>query len=419
MLKVDFHTEISISIGKKYYYNFKSNSFLFYNSSILIMTKKSIIADKIKELKSNSGSHSPSIDTLLKECVELEINVDACFLSNPYATELFMDQLKNDLIITGKLRDALEYYPPQNRDIAKIIATAINVEFSNIFVGNGAIEIIQAVLHNFVKNKICVIIPTFSSYYEFVKQGVEVIYYKLEKENEFELDSRKFVDFIVENKPDTVVIINPNNPDGGYISKENLVFILENLKDVSNIIVDESFIHFAYEDLAFSQISSQDLISKYSNLIIIKSMSKDFGIAGLRAGYAVLDQTKVDALLKNGYLWNISGLANYFFNVYSDPNFILKYDIVRRKYIMNTSMFLNELKNISGIKVYPSKANFALIEILNGQTSFEFTMELLVNYGIYVRDCSDKIGLEGQFVRIASRTFEENLKIIEAIKNVL
>ena len=80
---------------------------------------------------------------------------------------------------------------------------------------------------------------------------------------------------------------------------------------------------------------------------------------------------------------------------------------------------LNELKNISGIKVYPSKANFALIEILNGQTSFEFTMELLVNYGIYVRDCSDKIGLEGQFVRIASRTFEENLKIIEAIKNVL
>jgi histidinol-phosphate/aromatic aminotransferase/cobyric acid decarboxylase-like protein len=219
------------------------------------MTKKSIIADKIKELKSNSGSHSPSIDTLLKECVELELNVDACFLSNPYATELFMDQLKNDLIITGKLRDALEYYPPQNRDIAKIIATAINVEFSNIFVGNGAIEIIQAVLHNFVKNKICVIIPTFSSYYEFVKQGVEVIYYKLEKENEFELDSRKFVNFIVENKPDTVVIINPNNPDGGYISKENLVFILENLKDVSNIIVDESFIHFAYEDLAFSQIS--------------------------------------------------------------------------------------------------------------------------------------------------------------------
>lgn len=383
------------------------------------MTKKSIIANKIKDLKSNSGSHSPSIDTLLKECAELEISVDACFLSNPYATELFMDQLKSDLIITGKLRDALEYYPPQNRDIAKIISRAINVEFSNIFVGNGAIEIIQAVLHNFVKNKICVIIPTFSSYYEFVKQGVEVIYYKLEKENEFELDSRKFVDFINENKPDTVVIINPNNPDGGYISKDNLVFILENLKDVSNIIVDESFIHFAYEDYALSHISSQDLISKYSNLIIIKSMSKDFGIAGLRAGYAVLDQRKVDALLKNGYLWNISGLANYFFNVYSDPNFILKYDIVRKKYIMNTSMFLNELKNISGIKVYPSKANFALIEILNGQTSFDFTMELLVNYGIYVRDCSDKIGLQGQFIRIASRTIEENLKIIEAIKNVL
>jgi histidinol-phosphate/aromatic aminotransferase/cobyric acid decarboxylase-like protein len=383
------------------------------------MTNKTVISNKIKELKSNSGSHSPSIDTLLKECIELEINVDACFLSNPYATDLFMDQFKSDLIVTGRLRDFLEYYPPQNREIAKLIANAINVEFSNIFVGNGAIEIIQAVLHNFVKSKICVIIPTFSSYYEFVKHGVEIIYYKLDKNNDFELDSQKFVDFIVENKPDTVVIINPNNPNGGYISKENLVFIFENLKDVNNIIVDESFIHFAFEDLALSQISSQDLILKFSNLIIIKSMSKDFGIAGLRAGYAVLDQTKVNMLLKNGYLWNISGLANYFFSVYADPNFILKYNVVRKKYIMNTLMFLTELDKISGIKVYPSKANFALIEILNGQTSFEFTMDLLINYGIYIRDCSDKIGLEGQFVRVASRSFEENLKIIDGVKNIL
>ena len=188
---------------------------------------------------------------------------------------------------------------------------------------------------------------------------------------------------------------------------------------MTNFIIDESFIHFAYEDIELSQITSEELTDSYSNLIIVKSMSKDFGIAGLRAGYAVMNSDKVDQLLKNGYLWNVSGLTNYFFKVYSEKTFIEKYDIERKKYIMNTLMFLNELKNIPGIKVYPSKANFALVEIEKGMTSFDFTVSLLLKYGIYVRDCSDKIGLEGQFVRIASRSFEENLKIIKAIKELL
>ena len=377
---------------------------------------KQDIIEKIKQLKALSGTHSPSIDTLLKECNELVIDIDACFLSNPYATDLFMDYLNRDLISNNKLRDVLEYYPPQNRDVAKIIAKVINVEPSNIFVGNGAIEIIQALIHNFVKNKICIITPTFSSYYEFVKEDVEILFYELLKDEDYELNVKKFVNFVIENSPDTIILINPNNPNGGYINKEKLNFILDNLKTVTNIIVDESFIHFAYEDIEFNQISSQELISKYKNLIIIKSMSKDFGIAGLRAGYSVMDADKVNLLLQNGYLWNISGLTNYFFNVYANKDFISKYNIVRKKYIINTLNFLTELKKINGIKVYPSKANFALIEILNGKTSFDFTMDLLMNYGIYVRDCSDKIGLDGQFVRIASRSSEENLKVIEALK---
>jgi histidinol-phosphate/aromatic aminotransferase/cobyric acid decarboxylase-like protein len=131
-----------------------------------------------------------------------------------------------------------------------------------------------------------------------------------------------------------------------------------------------------------------------------------------------MSKPKVDYLLKYGYLWNISGLANYFFRVYSNPEFISEYHIVRKKYIMNTQMFMNELIGISGIKVYPSKANFALIEITNGKNSFDFAMELLLKEGIYVRDCSDKTGLDGQFIRVASRTFEENLKIIQTLKEV-
>jgi histidinol-phosphate/aromatic aminotransferase/cobyric acid decarboxylase-like protein len=130
-----------------------------------------------------------------------------------------------------------------------------------------------------------------------------------------------------------------------------------------------------------------------------------------------MNEQRVNALISNGYLWNVSGLADYFFKVYSDNAFVKEYEIVRKKYIMNTLMFLNEINGITSIKSYPSRANFALVEIIDGRSSFDFTIDLLVDNGIYVRDCSDKIGLDGQFIRIASRSFEENLKIIDAIKN--
>ncbi len=380
--------------------------------------KKEEFKKEFLKLKKDSGTHSPSIATLLGALPEVKIDVDACFLSNPYATELFLKYLDQDLIRTNKLRDVLEFYPPQNQDVSRFISKAIGANQKNIFVGNGAIEIIQAVIHRFVGKKLCIIIPTFSSYYEFVRPDTEVIYYRLTKEDNFILDPETFISFVKENQVDSIVIINPNNPNGGYSSLEDLNHIIESLKHLENIIIDESFIHFAYENIDLSQISSEELIKKYSNLIIVKSLSKDFGIAGVRAGYALMSEDKVSSLLSNGYLWNVSGLADYFFKIYSQSDFIKEYNIVRKKYIMNTLIFLTELNSVQNIKVYPSIANFALIE-LGDRSSFDFYLDLLVDSGVYVRDCSDKIGLEGQFVRIASRTFEENLKIINAIKKVI
>jgi histidinol-phosphate/aromatic aminotransferase/cobyric acid decarboxylase-like protein len=165
-------------------------------------------------------------------------------------------------------------------------------------------------------------------------------------------------------------------------------------------------------------IDSYKLLTDFPNLSIVKSMAKDFGIAGIRAGYGIMSKNKIDSLLKTGYLWNVSGLTDYFFKLYSRDDFQKKYDIIRRKYIMNTLMFLNELNRIPGIKVYPSRANFALIELIDGTSSNELMIKLLHTYGVYVRECSDKLGLEGQFIRIASRSFEENIMILDALKNI-
>lgn len=376
------------------------------------------IWEKFRQLKESAGNHSPSLATLKAELPEVKIKVDACFLSNPYATDLFLKYFKEELIETGEINKVLEFYPSQNQEIANLVGKHLNVDPRRIFIGNGATEIVQAILHNFVKENVIVNIPTFSPYYQFVQPGSEVIYYPLKKEENFKLDPDHYISFVKEKKPNSLVIINPNNPDGGYLKHHEMVRIIEELSWVPNLIIDESFIHFAYENSSLVLPSVANLVEHFPNLMIIKSMSKDFGIAGIRCGYAILSKEKVDSLMNNGFLWNSSGLAEYFFRLYTRQDFLHEYEEVRKKYITESLFFVTELTQIPKIKVYPTKANFVLVEILNGKTSDEVATELLLNYGIYVRNCSDKIGLKGEFIRVASRNKQENEYIIDALRKI-
>lgn len=384
---------------------------------IVLSKAQQQIAAKMRELKQNSGSHSPSIFTIAKQIPEIKIKIDACFLSNPYATDLFMQEVAN--LDAKNLRDILEFYPSQNGVIAERLSEILSVKKERIFISNGAIEAIQAILHNFVRDKIIVNIPTFSSYYEFAKSDTKVIFYELKKSENYALNSQDYVNFVKKHKAQSVVIINPNNPNGDYLPRENLCEILQNLREVENIIIDESFIHFAFEDAEFSPISYANLLDEFPNVILIKSMSKDFGIAGIRTGYAIMSEDKVQKLLKNGYLWNSNGLSEHFFRVYAEAEFRAKYEICRKNYIAQTQEFFAKLAKIKGLKIYPSKANFALIELLGGVKASDFVIKMLLEFGIYTRVCNDKIGLDGEFVRLASRKKSENEAILSAIKSLL
>ena len=370
-----------------------------------------------KELKKRSGTHSPSIEEL-KERLGLKVRIDACFLSNPYATELFIKYLQRDVIDKGLLREILEYYPQQNADIATILGKQLNMPSENLFIGNGAIEVIQAVLHNVVKGKIAIPIPTFSSYYEFLSSEESAVYFQLREKDNFQLDLNEYHEFIKTNDLKNALLINPNNPDGSYLQRNDLIDFLEKCRDLDCIIIDESFGHFAYENLDLDRTTLEQVALEYPNLIVIKSMSKDFGIAGIRAGYGVMNGVYVSKLLSNGYLWNLNGLATYFFKVYCNESFQREYETVRKKYIMNTMMFMNEISQLNGVSVVPSKANFVLLKI-RGFTSTDLMLMLLAEYGIYVRDCSDKIGLGDGYIRVASRSFEENQEILLALRSII
>jgi histidinol-phosphate/aromatic aminotransferase/cobyric acid decarboxylase-like protein len=380
---------------------------------------KNNIYEKYAKIKENSGSHSPSLSTIKEFIPELKINVDACFLSNPYATKLFLEYFNKEMIETGEINSLLEFYPAQNNVIAGFVEKQLDIQPGHVFISNGAIESIQAVLHRYTKGKMMCVIPTFSAYYEYATDEMEVVYYPLKKENNFNLDIDNYIESVNREKPNTIILINPNNPDGGYIKYNDLKRIVDELHWVPNIIIDESFIHFAYEDSEMELKSIVQYAIEKDNIVVIKSMSKDFGIAGLRAGYAVMSKSKVSDLLKNGFLWNTNGLSEYFFRLYARPDFLSKYEVVRKKYITEALFFISNFSELKGIKVYPSRANFILIEILNGMSSEEMTSRLLCDHGIYVRNCSDKIGLEGEFIRVAARNFNENNLIYEAIKSVL
>ncbi len=378
---------------------------------IQLSEDEQIKSKKLIALKKKSGTHSPSFHAIRK--LGINVTIDGCFLSNPYATDLFLYHMNKDLIETNKLRKYIELYPSQNTRIAHSLSKRLNISSEYLFIGNGAIEIIQAILHRYVKGKIAIPIPTFSSYYEFLTDDTTAYFYQLSKEKNYKIDIDNYINYINKNKINNALIINPNNPDGGYLAQDKLVYALESLKHLDTVILDESFIHFA-KNGDNSLVRNEELIKKFPNLFIIKSLSKDFGIAGIRCGYAVVNPDVTNKLLSNGFLWNSSGLSEYFFNLYSDNNFYSDYLLVREKYIIETEDMFHSLSKLKGIKVLPSNANFYLIELTDGTLSSTLYAKLMIKYGIYVRNCSDKIGLIGQYIRLASRSREENTQILKA-----
>jgi histidinol-phosphate/aromatic aminotransferase/cobyric acid decarboxylase-like protein len=378
------------------------------------------LVDRIKRLKKEAGSHSPSAWTLAKLIPELRLKVDACFLSNPYATKLFMMHFHREVVRPRKLRALLELYPSQNRVIGAKLGRVLELDSNSIFVGNGAVEIIQAILHRFTCEKILINLPTFSPYYEFARPETKIVTNLLHKEDNFHFDPAAYLKLVHRERPDTIVLINPNNPDGGYIPHASMLAMLSELRSVPNVIVDESFIHFACEGDGYTYRSVADQVSRFPNLIVVKSMSKDFGIAGIRAGYAVMAPQRVNTLLNNGFLWNSSGLAEYFFDLYSRPDFQARYERERIRFVRNSRRFFAALAKIDGLHVYPTFANFALVELRDYLSAEELVCRLLIRRGIYTRTCDDKKGLEpGKFVRIAARNRPENAYMIRSLRRLM
>jgi histidinol-phosphate/aromatic aminotransferase/cobyric acid decarboxylase-like protein len=368
------------------------------------------VVGAMRRLRAESGSHAPSVAQIERAIPGL-VQVDACFLSNPYATNEVVSRLL--AVPAPQWQQMVAHYPSQASVIASTVAPHLGVPAENLHLGNGACEVIQAVLADRF-GSLLISMPTFSAYYEFAKGPV--VAHQLDPRCDFRLDLHDLEAMVTRHSPETVVIINPNNPDGGMVPHADLVGFLRRVHaSVDQVIVDESFSHFASD--AAPQTAA-GMVGEFPNLVVVNSLSKNYGIPGLRLGYAVMSAQRVKAL-RDRCLWNLNALAEWFATLLGDPEFQQAYELARRRYIRDTRTLLTELATLRGARVFPSAANFALLEL--DRSAAEVTSALLTRHGVYVRDCADKRGLHGghRFIRVAARSQHDNRRIINALHDVL
>ncbi len=334
---------------------------------------------------------------------------DFCYLVNPYfPNEKMQEEMK------AYFYELLSQYP-SGLNVQNVLAGKMfGVEAENILVGNGAAEIIRG-LGNAIDGNFGLVFPTFNEYLESI--GYERVKQFIPKNQNFDYNEDDLISFSIENNVKNLILINPDNPSGHFIKKENLIKLVKNLKEKSiNLILDESFVDFSSNGEKETMIV-QDILDEYENLIIIKSISKSYGVPGARLGVVVSSNFEIlKELRKELTIWNINSFGEFFLQIigkYKKDYLAACVEIQNER-----DRFYNELLKIPSLRTIPSQANYFLCEVKNMKATL-LTELLLDRYNIYIKDLTGKIGFENkEYIRIAVRDFNDNECLIKAFKEI-
>jgi threonine-phosphate decarboxylase len=304
--------------------------------------------------------------------------------------------------------DLFSIYPDtESTTLRNYLARYTGISKDQITVGNGATEIIYNFCKAFLKgHKILIPIPTFGEYESAAKlHGASVNFLKIMNLNQ---EIPKLLNEISKN--DCVFICNPNNPTGVLTKRKNMLKIVEFAHKKSILVfVDECFI----ELVSIARESLVPHLRKFDNLFILRSLTKSFGLAGLRVGYGLGSREIISILDRIKIPWNVNGLAqNIAKKALSDKSHLRK----TRKIISQERKFLRDaISKINGFTCYDSDANFLLIK---SKINSKQLQNKLLKKNILVRDCSTFKGLDSKFIRVAIRTHKENRRLVKALKTI-
>lgn len=333
---------------------------------------------------------------------------DYCYLVNPYfPSEQMLNKLKYNF------KELISSYPSTLYIQNKCISRFFNIDEEKIIVGNGAAEIINY-LRNIIKGKIGVVIPTFNEYIRCFPDN-EIIEIN-SCDNDYKITKEMLLSY--KDKVDNLIVINPDNPSGNFISKEDIMEIIDEYsKNDKKIIIDESFIDFADEDIRYSLLSD-NILDKYKNLYVIKSIGKSYGIGGLRLGVLCSSDYESLKIMKEKMpVWNINSIAEYFLQIF--PIYKKDYESSCNKISEERKFMIEALNKNDKIKVYNSQANYLMCE-LKELNSSDLTLYLLKNNNIFIKDLKNKKGFKNkEMIRIAIKSHDDNIEIINAINSYL
>lgn len=353
-------------------------------------------------------SHSPAITDLVGYEKAKDI-IDFCFIANPYyPTREMLEDLQLNL------PNLIKSYPSSNPQLSqRHLAQVLNVDPERLIIGNGATELI-ALIDMTLIDRIAVPIPTFGEYIEKMKDLRNAELYALDPEDGYQLRLDDYLAWVQKRKLECLLVINPGNPTGQFIPLEEMVEFLHRARDLELVIVDESFIDFSGDPIP----SLLPLADQFTNLLIVRSMSKHCGVPGLRLGYCYSANLYIlNRLRRFVPTWNLNTLAQYFLSQL--PGTTADYHESRKRLIADVRHLYDSLTTILRLQVYPTGANFVLFQIENGLTATELQSRLLVEHGMYVRDCSNKLGMDAFHIRVASQGRDKDTRLVEALRTLV
>ena len=342
--------------------------------------------------------------------------LDFCYLVNPYYPPV---KLKEE--IKSNFDTLLTEYPSGMSINSMLAAGAFGLKSEHIVVGNGAAELIKSLMERILnqsKQSIGCIYPTFEEYPN--RFDVKRIIVFKSQRKDFQYTVEDLVEFYSNKKIGTLILINPDNPSGNYINYKDTVKLVEWCKQNEiQVVIDESFVDFVDlydgEDIDSVTLLKEEILVSYDKLYVVKSISKSYGVPGIRLGIlASADEKLIQEVKKDVSIWNINSFGEFFLQIKDkyDKDYTKALALFRESRIT----FVEKLNSISYITVYPSQANYVMckVEGLSGQ---ELCCKLLKN-NIFIKDLTKKVSNGSHYIRLAVRNDEDNNRLIDAMKEI-
>lgn len=334
---------------------------------------------------------------------------DFCYLVNPYfPPKKLVDEIKSSFEVL------LTQYPSGMRVNSLLAARNFGVHQENILVGNGAAELIKSLMGRF-EGATGIIRPTFEEYPN--RYGGEQVVFTPDNDD-FSYTADDIMDFFGDKEIRNLIVVNPDNPTGNYIPKADLLRLTDWAGERNiRLVVDESFADFSVE--LNNSLLDQALLEGHPWLYVMKSISKSYGVPGLRLGVlASGDQETIAGMKKDVAIWNINSFGEFYLQI--EQKYEKDYAAALERIRAERQRFEEALAGIAGLRVIPSQANYVMVELQTGMSARELTRRLLTNHSILVKDLSSKVRRQDkQYLRLAVRDTRDNDQLIAALEQEL